>query len=52
MTAVATGRNDGISAAMTANRQSQEEWEAAGWNELTPAKLTNESELDRIQLAA
>lgn len=52
MTAVATGRNDGISEAMTANRQSQEEWEAAGWNELDPAKLTYASELERIQLAA
>ncbi|MEU0149717.1 activator-dependent family glycosyltransferase [Streptomyces sp. NPDC006288] len=52
MTAVATGRNDGISEAMTANRQSQEEWEAASWNELDPAKLTYEGELERIQLAA
>ncbi|MEV0918379.1 activator-dependent family glycosyltransferase [Streptomyces sp. NPDC049967] len=52
MTAVATGRNDGISAAMTSNRQSQEEWESASWNELDPARLTYENELERAQLAA
>ena len=51
MTAVATGRNDGISAAMTSHRESQEEWESASWNELDPAKLTYETELDRAQLA-
>ncbi|MFD7862986.1 activator-dependent family glycosyltransferase [Streptomyces sp. NPDC057682] len=51
MTAVAAGRNDGISAAMTSNRQSQEEWEAASWNELDPAKLSYEDELERAQMA-
>ncbi|CAL9360559.1 activator-dependent family glycosyltransferase [Streptomyces albus] len=51
MTAVATGTNDGITAGMSAHRESQEEWEAANWNELDPAKLTYEGELERIQLA-
>jgi glycosyltransferase DesVII len=48
---VGTGSNDGITEGMTANRQSQVEWEAADWNELDPAKLGYESELERIQLA-
>lgn len=51
MTAVATGSNDSITAAMSENRQSQEEWESANWNELDPAKLTYDNELERIQLA-
>jgi glycosyltransferase (activator-dependent family) len=51
MTAVPVGRNDGISAAMSSNRQSQEQWEAANWNDLDPAGLSYEDELDRIQLA-
>jgi glycosyltransferase DesVII len=51
MTAVPAGRNDGISAAMSSNRQSQEEWEAADWNDLDPAGLTYAGELERIQMA-
>ncbi|MFD9909645.1 activator-dependent family glycosyltransferase [Streptomyces sp. NPDC059063] len=51
MTAVSVGSNDGITAGMSAHRESQEEWEAANWNELDPAKLTYEGELERIQLA-
>jgi len=47
MTAVATGRNGGISEAMTANRASQAESDELNWNELDPAKLTYDAELSR-----
>jgi glycosyltransferase DesVII len=51
MTAVSVGSNDGISAAMSGNRESQE-WEALSWNDLDPARLNWEDELNRAQLYA
>nr|AKA59097.1 glycosyltransferase [Streptomyces sp. WAC2288] len=51
MPAVAVGSNDEITAGMSANRDSQG-WESLDWNELDPAKLTYESELERSQLFA
>ncbi|MFI1018968.1 activator-dependent family glycosyltransferase [Streptomyces sp. NPDC020965] len=51
MPAVAVGSNDAISAGMSANRDSQE-WESLNWNELDPAKLTYEAEVERAQLFA
>lgn len=51
MTAVAVGSNDGITAAMSANRHTQVE-ERVSFNELDPAKLNWQDELERITLAA
>ena len=51
MTAVAVGSNDKISAAMTANRGSQE-WASLNWNELDPAKINYADEVERAQLGA
>ncbi|EST21252.1 hypothetical protein N566_27540 [Streptomycetaceae bacterium MP113-05] len=51
MTAVAVGSNDTITAAMSANRETQVE-ERVSFNELDPAKLNWKDELERITLAA
>ncbi|WP_405687442.1 activator-dependent family glycosyltransferase [Streptomyces sp. NBC_01387] len=51
MTAVAVGSNDGISAAMSANRETQQ-WDSVNWSELDPPNPTYQEEFDRAQLGA
>lgn len=51
MTAVAVGSNDGISAAMSANRETQQ-WDTVNWSDLSPERPDHRQEVDRAQLGA
>lgn len=51
MTAVAVGRNEGITAGMSGIRAAQEHG-AVDWSELDPAKVTWAEETDRAQMGA
>ena len=51
MTAVAVGRNDEISTAMSGNRETQQ-WDTVNWSDVSPDRPDHQQEVDRAQLGA